>query len=527
MLRSKNLAIILISFGALLLLLSYFYFSKIGRVERISLTQLEDLANNLNIKKASLKDSSLFIKSDKGTYEVFASDKALNLINKKTFIHIENSIELLDLFILFCVISILLIFLLQYKKSKKPMVIESKEEKNEFALVRSEGFKLDQIIGQDLAKRELRLLLMALQNHAEVIKLNIRLPKGILLCGPSGTGKTLAAKALASEVNASYFYQSASSFNEIYVGVGSKRIRELFAEARKRAPSIIFIDEIDALGRARGSLLNTDSESTLNELLVQMDGFTNSGEVIVLAATNREDSLDAALLRSGRFDKRIHFTLPNEREREKLLDFYLKDFAPHSLSKPLAALSASFTGADFSNFANELKYLSLVQDEVDFNDALKLLSNIKKGFRQPLELSEKDAGALSFYQAAKAYMAYILGYKIIYVDMQDLFYIQQNSSFTSRHELLCRLKVLLAGASATEIFFQTEYEHKDALEIKELLLRLSYFSSELELEQLKDESKELLLPAKAQLSSCAALIIKGLVMESKLLEIFSMKAYDD
>ena len=182
----------------------------------------------------------------------------------------------------------------------------------------------EDIAGIEEIKEELEEVVDFLNNPKKYQKFDVTLPKGVLLVGPPGVGKTLIAKAVAGEADVPFFYQSGASFVHIYVGMGAKKVRELFNTAKRNAPSIIFIDEIDAVGKQRGLGSNDEREATLNELLTQMDGFTSSSGVMVIAATNKIEVLDEALLRAGRFDRRVFLNLPNRIDREKILKLYLK-----------------------------------------------------------------------------------------------------------------------------------------------------------------------------------------------------------
>lgn len=217
------------------------------------------------------------------------------------------------------------------------------------------------VAGCDEAKQEIMEFVHFLKNPKKYEELGAKIPKGALLVGPPGTGKTLLAKATAGESGVPFLSISGSDFMEMFVGVGPSRVRNLFAEARQCAPSIIFIDEIDAIGRARGrggfSGSNDERESTLNQLLVEMDGFGTTSGVVVLAGTNRPDILDKALLRPGRFDRQISLDKPDIKGREQIFRIYLKkiklDKEPSFYSQRLAALTPGFAGADIANVCNE------------------------------------------------------------------------------------------------------------------------------------------------------------------------------
>ena len=217
------------------------------------------------------------------------------------------------------------------------------------------------VAGCDEAKQEIMEFVHFLKNPKKYEELGAKIPKGALLVGPPGTGKTLLAKATAGESGVPFLSISGSDFMEMFVGVGPSRVRNLFQEARQCAPSIVFIDEIDAIGRARGrggfSGSNDERESTLNQLLVEMDGFGTTSGVVVLAGTNRPDILDKALLRPGRFDRQITIDKPDIKGREQIFQIYLKkiklDHEPSYYSERLAALTPGFAGADIANVCNE------------------------------------------------------------------------------------------------------------------------------------------------------------------------------
>lgn len=272
------------------------------------------------------------------------------------------------------------------------------------------------VAGADEEKEELTELVEFLKAPEEFSKLGARIPKGVLLVGPPGTGKTLLARAVAGEANAPFFSISGSDFVEMYVGVGASRVRDLFKEAKKSQPSIIFIDEIDAVGRHRGAGMgggHDEREQTLNQLLVEMDGFGANEGVIVIAATNRPDILDPALLRPGRFDRQVTVGYPDVKGREEILQVHAKNkpLAPDVDLHQIAATTVGFTGADLENLLNEAallaakrKKLAITMDEIE-EATMKVVVGSEKKSRK---ISEKDKKITAYHEAGHAISSYYL-----------------------------------------------------------------------------------------------------------------------
>ena len=272
------------------------------------------------------------------------------------------------------------------------------------------------VAGADEEKEELTELVEFLKSPEEFSKLGARIPKGVLLVGPPGTGKTLLARAVAGEANAPFFSISGSDFVEMYVGVGASRVRDLFKEAKKSQPSIIFIDEIDAVGRHRGAGMgggHDEREQTLNQLLVEMDGFGANDGVIVIAATNRPDILDPALLRPGRFDRQVTVGYPDVKGREEILQVHAKNkpLAPDVDLHRIAATTVGFTGADLENLLNEAallaakrKKLAITMEEIE-EATMKVVVGSEKKSRK---ISEKDKKITAYHEAGHAISSYYL-----------------------------------------------------------------------------------------------------------------------
>ena len=272
------------------------------------------------------------------------------------------------------------------------------------------------IAGSEEAKQDLAEVVEFLKYPKKFASLGARIPKGVLLVGPPGTGKTMLSRAVAGEANVPFFSISGSEFVEMFVGVGASRVRDLFAKAKKNAPCIIFVDEIDAVGRKRGSGLgggHDEREQTLNQILVEMDGFEQGQNVIVLAATNRADVLDPALLRPGRFDRRVNIGLPDRKDREAILKTH---YAKKPLAKSvdldaLAAKSAGSSGADLSNIANESAIIAArnSHSEITQADVTEAFERVAIGpERKSKVMSAKDKEVTAYHEAGHALVGHVL-----------------------------------------------------------------------------------------------------------------------
>ena len=274
----------------------------------------------------------------------------------------------------------------------------------------------DDIAGNDAAKQDLEEVVDFLKHPKKYELLGAKIPKGVLLVGSPGTGKTMLARAVAGEANVPFFSISGSEFVEMFVGVGASRVRDLFAKAKKNAPAIIFIDEIDAVGRKRGSGMgggHDEREQTLNQILVEMDGFETGTNVIVLAATNRADVLDAALLRPGRFDRRTNIMLPERKDREAILKVHFKNKPADetvNLDK-LAAKTAGSSGADLANIANEAAIVAARRNskKISNADLTEAFEKVAIGpERKSKVMSEKDKAMTAYHEAGHALVGHIL-----------------------------------------------------------------------------------------------------------------------
>lgn len=327
------------------------------------------------------------------------------------------------------------------------------------------------VAGLEGAKEEIEEIVSFLKNPKKYTELGAKIPKGALLVGPPGTGKTLLAKAVAGEAQVPFFSLSGSDFVEMFVGVGASRVRDLFRQAKEKAPSIIFIDEIDAIGRARGKNNNFGSnderENTLNQLLTEMDGFgTNSG-VIILAATNRADVLDSALMRAGRFDRQIYVDMPDLNERKEIFQVHLK---PLKLAKGididfLAKQTPGFSGADIANLCNEAALIAARKEkkEVEKQDFLDAVDRIVGGLEKKNKIiTPEEKRAIAFHEAGHATISWMLEYahplvKVTIVprgrSLGAAWYLPEERSITTTEQILDEMCSALGGRAAEQITF--------------------------------------------------------------------------
>lgn len=327
------------------------------------------------------------------------------------------------------------------------------------------------VAGLEGAKEEIEEIVDFLKNPKKYTELGAKIPKGALLVGPPGTGKTLLAKAVAGEAKVPFFSLSGSDFVEMFVGVGASRVRDLFKQAKEKAPSIIFIDEIDAIGRARGKNANMGSnderENTLNQLLTEMDGFgTNSG-VIILAATNRADVLDSALMRAGRFDRQIYVDMPDLNERKEIFQVHLK---PLKLEKALdidflARQTPGFSGADIANICNEAALIAARKKKkyVEKQDFLDAVDRIVGGLEKKNKIiTKQERKTIAFHEAGHATTSWLLEHasplvKVTIVprgrSLGAAWYLPEERQITTTEQLLDEMCSALGGRAAEEIMF--------------------------------------------------------------------------
>ena len=337
---------------------------------------------------------------------------------------------------------------------------------------KSTNITFKDVAGLEGAKEEIVEIVEFLKNPKKYTELGAKIPKGALLVGPPGTGKTLLAKAVAGEAKVPFFSLSGSDFVEMFVGVGASRVRDLFRQAKEKAPAIIFIDEIDAIGRARGKNngfnTNDERENTLNQLLTEMDGFgTNSG-VIILAATNRADVLDSALMRAGRFDRQIYVDMPDLNERKAIFGVHLK---PLKLSTEidvdfLAKQTPGFSGADIANLCNEAALIAARHNktQVEKQDFLDAVDRIIGGLEKKNKIiTPEEKKTIAYHEAGHASVSWLLQYanplvKVTIVprgqSLGAAWYLPEERSITTTEQLLDDMCATLGGRAAEQLTFQ-------------------------------------------------------------------------
>ncbi|MBQ6683643.1 MAG: ATP-dependent zinc metalloprotease FtsH [Bacteroidales bacterium] len=327
------------------------------------------------------------------------------------------------------------------------------------------------------AKEEVMEVVDFLKNPQRYTDLGGKIPKGVLLVGPPGTGKTLLAKAVAGEANVPFFSMSGSDFVEMFVGVGASRVRDLFEEAKKKAPCIIFIDEIDAVGRARGHAglnnANDERENTLNQLLTEMDGFSSGTNVIVLAATNRADVLDKALLRAGRFDRQIYVELPDIEERKAIFEVHMRNLklnldkeSPECVDRDfLAKQTPGFSGADIANVCNEAALCAARKGKkkIEKQDFLDAIDRIVGGLEKRTKvLTEHEKRTIAYHESGHASVSWLLRWanpliKVTIVPrgkaLGAAWYLPEERQITTYEQMFDEMTSLMAGRAAEEIVF--------------------------------------------------------------------------
>lgn len=473
------------------IVLSLVFYSSQGSTVQMNYTQFEKIVDEVDFKKSSMTISSTVIQLE-GTYEQNSKTVGYKVIVPRTEKNIEKLekdlqrnggkltvedpnqgsvwISILSQIIPFLIIAVFFYFMFSKMggggNNKAFEFAKSKARVESNVKVR---FK--DVAGCEEEKEEVKEIIDYLRSPKKFTDMGAHIPKGILMVGPPGTGKTLLAKAVAGEANVPFFSISGSDFVEMFVGTGASRVRDMFKTAQKSAPCIIFIDEIDAVGRQRGAGMgggNDEREQTLNQLLVEMDGMTDNAGIVVIAATNRPDVLDPALLRSGRFDRRVTVSLPDIKGREAILQVHArnKKLANDVSLANLAKRTPGFSGADLANVLNEGAILAVRKNEskVTLTDLDEAIDRVMMGpAKKSKKYTEKDKILVAYHEAGHA----VIGLKLEDADMvqkvtiiprgdaggYNLMTPREEKYFHRKSEFIAQITGLLGGRTAEEIQF--------------------------------------------------------------------------
>ena len=473
------------------IVLSLVFYSSQGSTVQMNYTQFEKIVDEVDFKKSSMTISSTVIQLE-GTYEQNSKTIGYKVIVPRTEKNIEKLekdlqrnggkltvedpnqgsvwISILSQIIPFLIIAVFFYFMFSKMggggNNKAFEFAKSKARVESNVKVR---FK--DVAGCEEEKEEVKEIIDYLRSPKKFTDMGAHIPKGILMVGPPGTGKTLLAKAVAGEANVPFFSISGSDFVEMFVGTGASRVRDMFKTAQKSAPCIIFIDEIDAVGRQRGAGMgggNDERERTLNQLLVEMDGMTDNAGIVVIAATNRPDVLDPALLRSGRFDRRVTVSLPDIKGREAILQVHArnKKLASDVSLANLAKRTPGFSGADLANVLNEGAILAVRKNEskVTMTDLDEAIDRVMMGpAKKSKKYTEKDKILVAYHEAGHA----VIGLKLEDADMvqkvtiiprgdaggYNLMTPREEKYFHRKSEFIAQITGLLGGRTAEEIQF--------------------------------------------------------------------------
>lgn len=431
----------------------------------LSSDELKSLLTKEHMQSIKICDGNLLIQTASGRYKIASDAVDLKALAQTTPTTRCESISSFGLFSLLVFATLILALTGRYffaKNGETKSLIKRKssdgDASQDIAPSHSD-VRFSAVAGMAEAKEELQEIIDYLKNPSKYRRFGVSMPRGVLLVGPAGVGKTLLAKAVAGEANVPFFYQSAATFAHLYVGVGAKRVAGLFGVAKRNAPAIIFIDELDAVGKARGPGRNDEREATLNQLLTEMDGFERSDGIVVLAATNRHDALDEALTRPGRFDRLVFVDLPDLAEREEILKLYLSDKPNDIDTRELSHQTVGFSGAMLSNLVNEAALFALrTQDSIlKGSHFAAVQQKVATGRRKHAPLDERQREVLAIYQACKAVTACILGIRFEKITLTDARFMPVNAAFCEEGVLENYVCAYLAGREGVFLVTKRKY----------------------------------------------------------------------
>jgi ATP-dependent metalloprotease FtsH len=500
----KNIKLIIITITAVISIILFLFLRDNNQI--INKNEAMEIIKHTPLERAFVYEPYIYLHTKDRVYKVAKEAIDMRVLFDKTIVYYqeESSEETMDilLFIFMIVFTIYILSLIRKNQQKQESMIEEHREANSVSplsqniIPQISDINFSNVAGVAGVKEELEEIIDFLKNPEKYRDFDIRLPKGVLLVGPPGVGKTLIAKAVAGEADVPFFYQSAASFVHIYVGMGAKRVNELFTRAKQVAPSIIFIDEIDAVGKSRGGFSNDEREATLNQLLTEMDGFEESSGVMVIAATNKIEVLDDALLRAGRFDRRVHISLPDFKERVSTLELYLKDKNHIVDIEQIAQVTIGFNSAALETLVNEsaLYALRLGKNNIENSDIEAVKDKVLLGKHKIQSFNKEEQNIQALYQSAKAVTALWLEVNFDKIGILSSSFIPHHNEILSKTALINELKVLLAGRVATqEVYNELFTNAKDDIAkakilsqqiIEDFSMSDDYFSSHIHIETL-------------------------------------------
>ena len=460
--KKSKLNIILIFLVLLIVLLSIVYFKDDSRY--ITEREFSELVRKDQIKRAHIEDGTLSFVYDGKRYKILTDIVNLKELSNHALITKEEDNESGGISAILVIFTFAFFLFVYYFET----VLARRRRMDGVGTARQGGsanaelgdlspsvsdVRFSDVAGISEVKDELIEIVDFLKNPAKYRNFGIKLPKGILMIGEPGVGKTLIAKAVAGEADVPFFYQSGASFAEVFVGVGARRVRELFAKAKSCAPAIIFIDEIDAVGGKRGIGRNDEREATLNQLLTEMDGFEENSGVMVIGATNKINLIDDALLRSGRFDRRVFIGLPNYKDRIEILKIYLEGKRCSANINKVSRLCVGFSGAGVATLVNEaaINALKRGSDTIELSDFENVRMRVFYGVQKSRILTEYEKEIQAFYQGAKALSAYWYSFDFEKIELLNDKFVNEDFEIESKTQILNQIKVLLSGMAALQI----------------------------------------------------------------------------
>ncbi|WP_298024411.1 AAA family ATPase [uncultured Campylobacter sp.] len=460
--KKSKLNIILIFLVLLIVLLSIVYFKDDSRY--ITEREFSELVRADQIKRAHIEDGTLSFVYDGKRYKILTDIVNLKELSNHALITKEEDSGSGGISAILVIFTFAFFLFVYYFET----VLARRRRMDGVGAARQGGganaelgdlspsvsdVRFSDVAGISEVKDELIEIVDFLKNPAKYRNFGIKLPKGILMIGEPGVGKTLIAKAVAGEADVPFFYQSGASFAEVFVGVGARRVRELFAKAKSCAPAIIFIDEIDAVGGKRGIGRNDEREATLNQLLTEMDGFEENSGVMVIGATNKINLIDDALLRSGRFDRRVFIGLPNYKDRIEILKIYLEGKRCSANINKVSRLCVGFSGAGVATLVNEaaINALKRGSDTIELSDFENVRMRVFYGVQKSRILTEYEKEIQAFYQGAKALSAYWYSFDFEKIELLNDKFLNEDFEIESKTQILNQIKVLLSGMAALQI----------------------------------------------------------------------------